>query len=43
MGAVAALISASHNYFLNGLILDSPFSNLKKMAIERTSEKTMIP
>ena len=24
-------------------MLDSPFSNLKEMTIERTSEKTMIP
>lgn len=43
MGAVTALRYAANDKKINGLIIDSPFSSLHKLALEMGEEKTSIP
>ena len=44
MGAVTALLYTSkHDNRIAGLILDSPFSNLKELAYELIQKKTNLP
>ena len=43
MGAVTALLYAERDPFINSLVLDSPFSNLKELATEIGKENAMLP
>ena len=43
MGAVTAILYAAKDPFLNGIVLDSPFSDLKQVAKEIVRDRANVP